>query len=312
MEVGLVQVDGKYPNLALMKSATWYEQQGHKVKIYDPLFDHPDLILASKIFDFTPDYQYFPEGVPVVRGGIDYDIKSELPPETENCCPHYELFGCDYAMGFTTRGCIRKCKFCKVPEKEGHIRAVGDIYDFWRGQKQLMLLDNNLTAMPEQFERICKQLTKEKIITDFNQGLDIRLINADMAKLLSKVRLWKQIHFAFDNVGLESAVRRGIEILTSNGVAHHKIMFYVLIGFDSTPEEDIYRVELLRSLKVDPFVMPFNKNRCYQRNFTRWVEHKATFKTVSWANYDCTRKKDDPETVCMECAIEKAKYTRSA
>lgn len=188
-------------------------------------------------------------------------------------------------MGFTTRGCIRKCKFCKVPEKEGYIREVADIYEFWRGQRELVLLDNNLTALPEQFERICKQMIKEKISVDFSQGLDIRLINSDMAKLLSKVKTMKQIHFAFDDVKLENAVSKGIKTLSDNGVKPYKLMFYVLIGFNSTPEEDLYRVELLRSYGVDPFVMPFDKQDEYQKNFARWVNHKAIFKSVKWEDY---------------------------
>lgn len=284
MKVGLVDVDSKIPNLALMKISAYHKAQGDTVKIYDPLFDKPDLIYASKIFDFTPEFNYYPEGVPVVRGGIDYGIKIVLPDGIENYCPDYDLYNCEQAMGFTTRGCIRKCKFCKVPEKEGYIREVGDIYDFWRGQKEIKLLDNNLTALPEQFELICKQLTKEKIKTDFNQGLDIRLIDNDKAKLLSKIRLAKQIHFAFDDITFEPVVRKGIEILGKH-MPLSRLMFYVLIGFNSTLEEDLYRVELLRSLKVDPFVMPFNKLDEYQRKFTRWVNHKAIFKTVKWEDY---------------------------
>jgi hypothetical protein len=83
----------------------------------------------------------------------------------------------------------------------------------------------------------------------------------------------------------ERAVRKGIKTLVANGVKAYKLMFYVLIGFDSTPEEDLYRVELLRSLKVDPFVMPFDKSNDYQRMFARWVNMKAVFKSVSWEDY---------------------------
>ena len=149
-----------------------------------------------------------------------------------------------------------------------------------------MLLDNNLTALPEQFELICKQLIKEKIKVDFSQGLDIRLITPEMASLLSKVKLWKQIHFAWDDIRIEKAVRRGIEILTKNGVSKHKLMFYVLIGFNSTHEEDLYRVETLRGLGVDPFVMPYDKTNPYQKRFARWVNHKAIFKSVKWEDYN--------------------------
>lgn len=283
MKVRLVDVDSKIPNLALMKISAYHKAKGDDVDFYSPLFDKPDLIYASKVFDFTPDFMFYPD-CEIVKGGSGYDLKAELPAEIESQFPDYSLYRCDYAIGFTTRGCIRKCPFCIVPQKEGYIRIVGDIYDFWNGQEYLMLLDNNLTAAPEHFEKILKQLIKHEIKTDFNQGLDIRLITDDMARLLAKVRLWKQIHFAFDDIRIEEQVRAGIAILTKHMPAS-RLMFYVLIGFNSTPEEDLYRVEMLRGLGVDPFVMPYDKTNPYQRRFARWVNHKAIFKTVKWEDY---------------------------
>jgi hypothetical protein len=157
VKIGLVDVDGKIPNLVLMKLSAWHKAKGDEVKIYDPLFDKPDRIYASKVFDFTPDYHYYP-ACEVIKGGTGYDLAAKLPPEVEKMYPDYSLFGCGYAMGFTTRGCIRKCPFYLVPRKEGAIKVVGDIYDFWRGQENLMLLDNNLTALPRVI--IFKQLTR--------------------------------------------------------------------------------------------------------------------------------------------------------
>jgi len=285
VNIGIVAVDSKIPNLALMKLAAWHKAQGDSVKLYEPLFDKPDRLYASKVFDFTSDYAYFPDGVELVRGGTGYDLTAELPAEAEAMFPDYELFGCDYAIGFTTRGCIRLCPFCVVPRKEGMIRAVGDIHDFWRGQEQLMLLDNNLTALPERFELVVGQLIKERVKVDFSQGLDIRLLTLEMARQLAQVRLWKRIHFAWDDAGIERSVRLGIEILKQGGVSLHDVTFYVLIGYNSTPEEDLHRVETLRALNVNPFVMPFDKQDRYQRRFARWVNHKAIFKTVPWEAY---------------------------
>lgn len=285
MNIGIVAVDSKIPNLALMKLSTWHKAQGDSVKVYEPLFDRPDRLYASKVFNFTADYAYFPADVEIVRGGTGYDMAVELPAEVEAMYPDYDLYQCDYAMGFTTRGCIRRCPFCVVPAKEGPIRAVGDIHDFWRGQERLMLLDNNLTALPEHFELVVRQMIRERVKVNFSQGLDIRLLTLEMAELLSQVRLWKQIHFAWDDINIETDVRRGIRILQDNGVALYKVMFYVLIGFDSTPEEDLYRVEALRGMGVDPFVMPFDKHDDYQRRFARWVNHKAIFKSVPWEQY---------------------------
>lgn len=285
MNIGLVDVDSRIPNLALMKISAYHKALGDHVGLYAPLFDSPDLIYASKVFDYTLDYDYYPPDVPVLKGGTGYNLTETLLDEIEKQYPDYALYNCGYAMGFATRGCSRECAFCVVPRKEGYVKAVGDIYDFWRGQEYLKLLDNNLTAIPDHYEQIVKQLVKEKIKTDFSQGLDIRFMTAEMARLLSKVRLWKQIHFAWDNMDDESAVRRGIEVLVANGVSRRKIMFYVLIGFTTTEQEDLYRVEVLRGLNVSPFVMPYNKQDKYQRRFARWCNHKAIFKTVPWERY---------------------------
>jgi len=268
-----------------MKISAYYKSKGNKVKFYESLLDNPDVIYASKIFNFTQDYQDYPSNIPIYKGGTAYNIQEKLLPEIETIYPDYSLYNCDYAMGFTTRGCIRKCSFCLVPNKEGNIHVVGDLYNFWHGQEYVKLLDNNLTALPKQFEIICKQLIKENIKTDFSQGLDIRLVTPEIAQILSRVKLWKQIHFAFDNINDERKVMDGINVLVNNGIKKYKLMFFVLIGFNSTQEEDLYRIELLRSLKVDPFVMPFDKNDKYQKSFARWVNHKAIFKTVSWKDY---------------------------
>lgn len=296
MKIGLVAVDSKISNLALMKLSAYHKKLGDEVKIFEPLIDKPDLIYASKVFDSTPDYEYYPADVPIIKGGTGYDIKEKLSDEIESMFPDYSIFNHNirkrsgqiignYALGFTSRGCSRQCPFCLVPEKEGDIKAVADIYDFWNGQSHLMLLDNNLTALPERFELTINQLIKEKIKTDFSQGLDIRFITAEMAQSLAKVKLWKQIHFAWDNIQDEEAVRRGIEVLNKNGVKNWKLSFYVLIGFNTTPEEDLYRVEVLRGLGVDPFVMPYNRNELYQRRFARYVNHKAIFKSTTWELY---------------------------
>lgn len=285
MKVGLVDVDSKIPNLALMKLSAYHKAKRDQVKLYEPIFDKDDtdLVYASKIFKFSPDFQYWP-GCKIIRAGSGYDLEARLPDEIENQYPDYSLYGVDYAMGFTSRGCIRNCGFCIVPQKEGRFKPVADIHEFWQGQKELMLLDNNLTSEHEHFERIVKQLIKHKIKTDFSQGLDIRLIDDAKARLLSKVRLRKQIHFAFDDVTLEQEVRRGIEILLKHMPAS-RLMLYVLIGWNSDEVEDLYRLDILRTYRIDPFVMPYDKNDPYQADLARYANHKATFWSTPWHEY---------------------------
>lgn len=288
MKVGIAQVDGKWPNLALMKLAAHHRRLGHDVEWFNPLFrEEYDAVYASKIFDFTPDDPYLPPDA--VRGGTGYNLESTLPPEVEARFPDYSVYpGLDYAIGFTTRGCIRRCPFCVVPEKEGRLRIVGDLYSFWRpetGFRKVRLLDNNLTAAPwDHFRRVFGQLIENRLLVDFSQGLDARLICDDHARLLAKVRIWKQLRIAWDRPEDEAVVRRGIKILLRH-IPAWKVMCYVLIGFDTMPEEDLYRIEALRGIGIDPFAMPYDRRDPYQAALARWVNHKAIFNTLSWAEY---------------------------
>jgi len=282
MRVGLIDIDSKIPNLALMKWSAYAKKEGYDVELTAPIFaDQYDIVIASKVFDFTP-MPILPDRA--VVGGTGFDLKKKLPEEAEGLYPDYSLYDCDYAVGFTTRGCNRRCPFCIVPKAEGKFRVVGDIYNFWDGQEKLMLLDNSLNTDEDHFLMICDQLTRNKIKTDFSQGLDIRYLTDVQAMALKKVPLWKQIHFAWDSMSTERAVEKGIHILERYNL-RHKSMFYVLIGYDTTQDEDLYRVNMLKGWGVDPFVMPYNKFDNYQRNFARWVNHKAIFKSVPWKEY---------------------------
>lgn len=280
MRVGLIDIDSKIPNLALMKISAWHKAQSDQVEFHMPLWNY-DKVYASKVFNFS-DTPELPEGA--VTGGTGFSLDSALPEEIEAIYPDYSLYRCDYAMGFITRGCVRKCSFCVVPQKEGKIKRVAEISQFWRGQGRIMLLDNNLTAHPDCID-ILRELRGTKARIAFSQGLDFRLMTPEIAQELSTIKLWGQIHFAWDDIRLEKTVRKGIQTLIKNGVGKHKIMVYVLIGYDSTPEEDLYRVETLRGLGVDPFIMPYKKAETYQKRFARWVNMKAVFKTVAWADY---------------------------
>ena len=280
MKIGLIDIDSTIPNLALMKISAWHKQQGDEVEFYMPLWKY-DKVYASKIFRFT-DMPELPDGC--IKGGTGFDLTTTLPQEIEEIYPDYSLYRCNYAIGFITRGCNRKCSFCFVPEKEGKIKRVSNVDSFWEDQKQIKLLDNNLTAHPDCIE-ILKELKKTKAKIDFSQGLDLRLITPKISRELSNIKLWKQIHFAWDSIKMEKAIFKGLDCLVENGVKKYKIMLYVLIGFDSTPEDDLYRVMKLREYGVDPFVMPYNRKDNYQRKFARWVNHKAIFKSVEWSDY---------------------------
>ena len=274
-----------------MRLSAWHKAQGDEVEIAFPLAaDSYDRIYRSKQFEYTPD-DTVPWPCEVVSGGTGYDLTTLLTPEQDTIYPDYPTFSCDYALGRLTRGCIRRCPWCVVWRQDGKVRQVAELDDFWRGQNRVRLLDDNLTALPDLFIKTCAEISAHGAQAMFD-SLDIRLMTEDMARALASVKRWERsgctrgaVHFAWDTPADESAVRRGIEALRAGGFPLWAANFYVLIGFDTTPEEDHHRVTVIRELGAHPFVMPFDKTDRYQRRFARWVNHKAVFATVPWEEY---------------------------
>jgi hypothetical protein len=156
MEIGLLDVDGHhFPNLALMKISAWHKAQGDSLE-FATMFEHYDKIYMSKVFTYTLDDEYCYHTDETIKGGIGYDFKIVLPKEIDRMCPDYSLYNCDHAYGFTTRGCIRKCPECFVPEKEGYLSAYMDIDEFIADKKSIILMDNNILACDHGINQIKK------------------------------------------------------------------------------------------------------------------------------------------------------------
>lgn len=213
MKIGLIDVDGhNFPNIPLMKLSAWHKAKGDHVEWYDPMFSpHMDKVYASKVFSFSPDFDYFIDADEVSYGGSGYCIslvngkevfdKSkdiDLPPEIEHIFPDYSLYGItDTAYGFLTRGCPRGCSFCHVEAKEGRRSyKVADLNEFWNGQKNIVLCDPNILACRE-WKDLLQQLIDSNAWVDFNQGLDIRLMTEEKAEMLKQIKM-KELHFAWD------------------------------------------------------------------------------------------------------------------
>jgi hypothetical protein len=178
---------------------------------------------------------------------------------------------------------VRRCPFCLVPDKEGTIHHHAHLSEWWRGQPRIRLLDANLTAHPDRIGYL-DELAASRAQVDFSQGLDARLVDEEFCLALAKVRRWGRYHAAWDRVADEAQVLPGLRLLRDK-VSRFDLGVFVLIGYDSTPEEDLYRVEKLREEGIDPFVMPFDRMDPYQRRFARWVNHKAIWKSVPWTAY---------------------------
>jgi len=296
MNIGLIDVDSKIPNLALMKISAWHKSQGDTVDWYGGVFDKPDKVYCSKVFTFTPDHQYPLEGTEVVNGGTGYDIKPNGEYKTSFCpiafdymCPDYSLYpNMSNSVGFLTRGCPNKCPWCFVWKKEGNIHPVADITDFCR-HKEVTLMDNNVLAHEWGIHQI-EKIAKMPIRIDFNQGLDARLIDDAVAKILSKVKWLKPIRLACDTSGQMKHVQKAVEALRWYNAKPAAYSCYVLLR-PGEIKDALQRVRFLKGIGVDPFVQPYQppEGREIPRDeqtLATYCNQRAAMKSIWWEDYD--------------------------
>ena len=282
MKIAIHDDNTGFPNLALMKISAMHKAKGHSVSRFLPLEKY-DLVYSSKVFTFTKEDEYLPDNT--IKGGTGYGIYKDLEESIEHTCPDYDLYEQNYSMGFLTRGCIRKCPFCFVPRKEGEIRAHADIEEFLR-HRDVVLLDNNVLAHDHGIEQI-EKMARMNLRVDFNQGLDARLIDDDVARRLGKLKWLHPLRLACDSHAMIDPVRKAVELLRWNNVTPSKYFCYCLV---TDVPEAVERVRFLKGICVDPFCQPFRDEKGTepteeQKDFCRWVNHKAVFKSTTWENY---------------------------
>lgn len=267
MRVLLIDIDSTIPNLALKKIEKYHKDRGDEVIWNFPLVKNDmDKIYVSCVFKKNKWKCEEWEGIADI-GGSGYSLSITLPQEIDSIKPKINY-------GFTTRGCIRNCKFCIVPEKEGKVRVVGDIYDFWDGKsKSITIMDNNILAEPEHFKKIIAQLKKEKLTVDFNQGLDHRLLTDELCRELVSVR-HKELRFAFDHISYKKSVLKAIEILKRHGRDKFNTRWYVYVGEEDTFETVYERLAILKENKQGAYVMRDEKV----------YDNKIFIALASWAN----------------------------
>lgn len=306
MKIGLIDVDNaykkkiKFPNLALMKLSAWHKSQGDHVEWWNG-FDHYDRVYMSKVFsnEYTPDMEYAINADEVIIGGSGYCIDTvngvehwkpemgkDLPYEIEHIYPDYSLYPTltkNTAYGFLTRGCPRGCHFCIVADKEGRgSRKVADLSEWWRGQKHIVLMDPNILAYKGHMD-LLGQLADSKSWVDINQGVDSRLLTPSNVEAINAIKV-KNIHFAWDYMKEEKLVIRGLELYKSMATRKVKGAWgavYTLTNYDTTMEENLYRIYKLRGMGYDPYVMVYNKPNAPNeiKRLQRWCNNKVIFKS---------------------------------
>jgi len=288
MKIGLHDADKtKFPNLALMKLATWHINQGDEIEFYNR-FSKYNVIYSSKVFTFTKDEYPLPDSA--FCGGVGHEdniAKQEvLRDSVEHSIPFYPLYNLDYSVGFLTRGCPNKCSWCVVPSKEGEIRKHADIEEFL-AHKEVVLMDNNVLAHSHGIDQIDK-MAKLGIKVDFNQGLDARLIDGSIARRLAKLKWRAPLRMACDSMSQMKHIHKAVQLLRYNNCTPTRFFVYVLV---KDIDDALERVKFIKGLGLDPFAQPYRDFKeniepsNVQKAFARWVNHKAIFKTVTWEEY---------------------------
>jgi len=282
-KIGLIDVDSHhYPNLALMKISAYHKSKGDTVEWWNAFMSY-DRVYQAKIFteDYTKDNEYFIKADEVIKGGTGYDLKNKLPNEIEHIFPDYSIYPTkDTAYGFLTRGCPRGCHFCVVAEKEGRKSIqVADLTEFWNGQKNIEVLDPNLLACKNHIT-LLKQLSETNSTVNPNQGLDCRLLTEDNIYWLNQIKI-KTMHFAWDYMREEMSVIKGLELYNKYGKIRDKRnkSVYVLVNYDTTMEENLYRIYKLRDMGYAPYVMIYNKPSASKeiKRLQRWTNNRYIF-----------------------------------
>jgi len=311
MKILLVDVDSKIPNLALMKISTYHKNQNDTVDIIRLNFDgYPtkkkmkivdgmryDIVYASCIFTVNTDAFQIINCDNVNIGGTGVSLDCDLPGHIDCLLEDYSIYPeNNISYGFITRGCIRNCSFCFVPKKEGSLI----LYRNWKNivkHKTVKFLDNNFLAYAEH-KTILKELIDHNIRFQFNQGLDIRLIDDENACLLAKSNYLGEFIFAFDYVKMEELILDKLALFKKYAPKDWNSKFFVYVHPDMDIVEDIvYRIEVLRKTRSLPYIMRdqscwTNSNADFYVDIAAYCNQPAIFKKMP---FDIFIKKRHPK-----------------
>lgn len=285
-----------FPNLALMKISAWHKAQGNTVEWWNPLLRY-DRVYSSKIFDFTSENPYLPRDT--IKGGTGYDVNSRLPKEIDEIYPDYSIYpNCDYAIGFLTRGCIRNCPWCIVPQKEGLIRPYRRWQDVVRNDTgKLVLMDNNILASDYGIQQL-EELTQTDYLLDLNQGMDARLVTSDLVFLFGKLHWIRFIRFSCDTLVQVPYIENIYRLFKQQGVSVSRIFVYFLVRSDL--QEASERLEALKSLKSIHIYAQAEQNPKMgitpskgQKEFACRYVYGKLYKKETWKEYCSKRKMEE-------------------
>lgn len=299
MRIGIHDAEKEYmkhktfPNYALMKISAYHKSRGDIVEWWNPICGVTyDLVYSSKVFDFTPDNPYLPPTA--IRGGTGYTdipVHQELPPDIDEIFPDYSIYPeCDYAIGYLTRGCPNKCRWCIVPKKEGGIKPYREWQELVRpDSKKLVLMDNNILACEYGISQL-ESLIDSGYSIDLNQGMDARLVNDRTAKIIAKLKWIRFIRFSCDQVSQIDAIERAAKLLEKYGKKPYNLFVYLLVTKDI--KDAAYRVDRLKHLKGITIYAQAEMNprlgiipNTLQKEFAQRYIYGKCYRKETWEEY---------------------------
>ncbi len=309
MNILLVHIDGKMPNLALMKISAYHKEKGDNVGW---AWANPDRVYISCIFSKNLPHAkgvatFYPESE-IRLGGPALECPNFLPGDIEHIMPDYSIYpDLDASMGFSTRGCIRSCPFCLVSKIEGEFTEHAPISEFHNPDfDKLLLFDNNFLASKKWKEKL-DYIRDQDLKVNFNQGLDARLVDDEKAAALAETHSCnsqfssRRYYFAWDLIENEGPIFNGLRKMIEVGVPPSQITVYMLTGFNTTHKQDYYRFSKLREIGIEPYVMIYNnrKDDSWIRKFARWVNRPWFYKNFKFDEYDRLTPSQKVETAAI-------------
>lgn len=309
MNIRITHLDGKLPNLALMRLAHWHRAQGHHVhfsrlvhrELFEPQYD---IVYGSTIFKFSADRlkRFRTEFPDAIIGGTGSDSKVTVEEVIgDSQCLDYSLYpDFNASIGFTQRGCRLSCKFCVVPNKEGKPRSVASILDIYRGApypKHLHLLDNDFFGEPSWRDRI-DEIRDGGFKVSFTQGINVRAMTPDVAAAIASVQYRddgftkRRLYTAWDNLKDEAVFFNGVRMLEEAGVPPKHLMAFMLVGFDKneTWERIHHRFERMTAIGILPYPMVYDQARHDLKRFQRWAV-TGLYRAIPFSEYDSSIKR---------------------
>ena len=191
----------------------------------------------------------------------------------------------DFSQGDVLEGVV----FATFKQKRGGCSyKVADLSEFWRDQKNIVLCDPNILACKDHME-LLQQLVDSKAKVEFNQGLDIRLVNERNLELLRQIRIDKP-HFAYDRYEDKEIIEpkmRMVREITGWNRSNARPAVFILTNFNTTLDQDIERIQFCRSLEWSPYPMIYDKEHAdpiYKR-LQRWCNNFIFWNVPRFEDY---------------------------